>query len=315
MSFADLKKKSSSNLQFLQKELEKTVSNKNVDERFWKPEVDTSGNGYAVIRFLPAPEGETVPWAKVYSHAFQGPGGWYIENSLTTLGDKDPVGEVNRRLWNSGSDVDKDTARKQKRKLSYYSNIVVVKDPKHPENEGKVFLYKYGKKIHDKILAAMQPEFQDETPVNVFDLWEGANFKLKIKKVAGFWNYDSSEFDSVAALSSDDSELETIWKQEHSLEAFTARDQFKSYEDLEKRLNLVLGAAPRPSAPSVDSEEYEPTNSPEWSSGGFNDSDINPAPSAFRQQMSAPAKSPVKKEAVVEDDDALSYFASLAADD
>tara|TARA_B100000035_G_scaffold208608_1_gene178412 strand:- start:458 stop:1405 length:948 start_codon:yes stop_codon:yes gene_type:complete len=315
MSFADLKKKSSSNLQFLQKELEKTVSNKNVDERFWKPEVDTSGNGYAVIRFLPAPEGETVPWAKVYSHAFQGPGGWYIENSLTTLGDKDPVGEVNRRLWNSGSDVDKDTARKQKRKLSYYSNIVVVKDPKHPENEGKVFLYKYGKKIHDKILAAMQPEFQDETPVNVFDLWEGANFKLKIKKVAGFWNYDSSEFDSVAALSSDDSELETIWKQEHSLEAFTAREQFKSYEDLEKRLNLVLGAAPRPSAPSVDSEEYEPTNSPEWSSGGFNDSDINPAPSAFRQQMSAPAKSPVKKEAVVEDDDALSYFASLAADD
>tara|TARA_B100002019_G_scaffold92439_2_gene79732 strand:- start:9809 stop:10756 length:948 start_codon:yes stop_codon:yes gene_type:complete len=315
MSFADLKKKSSSNLQFLQKELEKTVSNKNVDDRFWKPEVDTSGNGYAVIRFLPAPEGETVPWAKVYSHAFQGPGGWYIENSLTTLGDKDPVGEVNRRLWNSGSDVDKDTARKQKRKLSYYSNIVVVKDPKHPENEGKVFLYKYGKKIHDKILAAMQPEFQDETPVNVFDLWEGANFKLKIKKVAGFWNYDSSEFDSVAALSSDDSELETIWKQEHSLEAFTAREQFKSYEDLEKRLNLVLGAAPRPSAPSVDSEEYEPTNSPEWSSGGFNDADINPAPSSFRQQMSAPAQSPVKKEAVVEDDDALSYFASLAADD
>ncbi len=310
MSFADLKKKSSSNLQFLQKELEKTVSNKNVDDRFWKPEVDTSGNGYAVIRFLPAPEGETVPWAKVYSHAFQGPGGWYIENSLTTLGDKDPVGEVNRRLWNSGSDVDKDTARKQKRKLSYYSNIVVVKDPKHPENEGKVFLYKYGKKIHDKILAAMQPEFQDETPVNVFDLWEGANFKLKIKKVAGFWNYDSSEFDSVAALSSDDSELETIWKSEHSLEAFTARDQFKSYEDLEKRLNLVLGAAPRPSAPSVDSEEYEPVTA----TGGFNDADVTPQ-SSFRQQMSAPAQSPVKKEAVVEDDDALSYFASLAADD
>ena len=144
MSFADLKKKSQSNLQFLQKELEKTVSNKQVDERFWKPEVDASGNGYAVIRFLPAPDGETVPWAKVYSHAFQGPGGWYIENSLTTLGDKDPVGEINRRLWNSGDDADKDTARRQKRKLSYYSNIQVIKDPKHPENEGKVFLYKYG---------------------------------------------------------------------------------------------------------------------------------------------------------------------------
>ena len=298
MSFAELKKKSQSNLSFLQKELEKTVSNKQVDERFWKPEVDASGNGYAVIRFLPAPDGETVPWAKVYSHAFQGPGGWYIENSLTTIGDKDPVGEVNRRLWNSGEDADKDTARKQKRKLSYYSNIYVVKDPKHPENEGKVFLYKYGKKIHDKILAAMQPEFQDETPINVFDLWEGANFKLKIKKVAGFWNYDSSEFDSISALSADDTELEATWKSEHSLEAFTAADQFKSYEDLEKRLNLVLGSAPRPTAQSVDSEEYEPVATPQ---------------SDFRAKMSSPT--PVKQEAVVEDDDALSYFASLASDD
>ena len=298
MSFADLKKKSSNNLQFLQKELEKTVSNKQVDERFWKPEVDASGNGYAVIRFLPAPDGETVPWAKVYSHAFQGPGGWYIENSRTTLGEKDPVGEVNRQHWNAGTEEGKDVARRQKRKLSYYSNIQVIKDPKHPENEGKVFLYKYGKKIHDKLLAAMQPEFQDETPVNVFDLWEGANFKLKIKKVAGFWNYDSSEFDSVSALSADDSELEATWKSEHSLEAFVARDQFKSYEDLEKRLNLVLGSAPRPTAPSVDSEEFEPVAAQ--------------AQSSFRDKMSAP---PVKKEAVVEDDDALSYFASLASDD
>ena len=291
MSFAELKKKSQSNLSFLQKELEKTVSNKQVDERFWKPEVDASGNGYAVIRFLPAPDGETVPWAKVYSHAFQGPGGWYIENSLTTIGDKDPVGEVNRRLWNSGEDADKDTARKQKRKLSYYSNIYVVKDPKHPENEGKVFLYKYGKKIHDKILAAMQPEFQDETPVNVFDLWEGANFKLKIKKVAGYWNYDSSEFDSVSALSSDDSELETTWKSQHSLEAFTSKDQFKSYEDLERRLNLVLAIGQRPVAPTVDDEEYEVV--------------APPTPVAA-------APTPVKEESIVEDDDALSYFARLA---
>ena len=297
MPFADLKKKS--NLSFLQKELEKTVSGRQVDERFWKPEVDASGNGYAVIRFLPAPEGETVPWAKVYSHAFQGPGGWYIENSLTTLGDKDPVGEVNRRLWNDGTEEGKDVARRQKRKLSYYSNIQVIKDPKHPENEGKTFLYKYGKKIHDKILAAMQPEFQDETPVNVFDLWEGANFKLKIKKVAGFWNYDSSEFDSVSALSSDDTELEATWKQEHSLEAFVARDQFKSYEDLEKRLQLVLGSAPRATVPTVGDELEDESEG------------RGPAPSSFRQQMSAP----VKKEAVVEDDDALSYFASLASDD
>jgi len=287
MSFAELKKKSQSNLSFLQKELEKTVSNKQVDERFWKPEVDASGNGYAVIRFLPAPDGETVPWAKVYSHAFQGPGGWYIENSLTTIGDKDPVGEVNRRLWNSGEDADKDTARKQKRKLSYYSNIYVVKDPKHPENEGKVFLYKYGKKIHDKILAAMQPEFQDETPVNVFDLWEGANFKLKIKKVAGFWNYDSSEFDSISALSADDTELETTWKSEHSLEAFTSADQFKSYEDLKLRLETTLkGNYSKPVDEEVFEEEAE-----------------TPTPVATTAPSAAP------------ETDTLSYFAQLAQDD
>ncbi len=298
MSFATLKKKSGNNLEFLQKELEKSASGRQVDDRFWKPEVDASGNGYAVIRFLPAPEGETVPWAKVYSHAFQGPGGWYIENSLTTINEKDPVGEVNRGLWNTGDDADKDTARRQKRKLSYYSNILVVKDPKHPENEGKTFLYKYGKKIHDKILAAMQPEFQDETPVNVFDFWEGANFKLKIKKVAGFWNYDSSEFDSVSALSSDDTELEAIWNKEHSLEAFVAKDQFKSYEELQNRLNLVLGLNKRPApAPTVDSEEYEPVAAP-------------PAQSSFRQKVTA--NIPVKEESIVEDDDALSYFRQLA---
>ena len=298
MSFADLKRKSRNNFDFLQKELEKSSSGKQVDERFWKPEVDATGNGYAVIRFLPAPEGETIPWAKLYSHAFQGIGGWYIENSLTTINEKDPGGEGNRRLWNSGDDADKDTARKQKRKLSYYSNILVVKDPKHPENEGKTFLYKYGKKIHDKILAAMQPEFQDEEPVNVFDLWEGANFKLKIKQVAGFWNYDSSEFDNVSAVSTDDSELEAVWKKEYSLEAFTSKDQFKSYEELENRLNLVLGIGQRPvTRPSVDSEEFEPVVPP------------------TRQPVSVGAPTPVKKEAVVDDDDALSYFASLANDD
>ena len=302
MSFKDLKKQSSlgSLTSKLVKEVEKmnNTGSGGADDRLWKPEMDKSGNGYAVIRFLPAPDGEDLPWVKLFSHAFQGPGGWYIENSLTTLNEKDPVGEVNRRLWNSGSDEDKETARKQKRKLSYYSNILVVKDPKHPENEGKVFLYKYGKKIHDKILAAMQPEFQDEEPVNVFDLWEGANFKLKIKKVAGYWNYDSSEFDSVSALSADDDELEATWKSEHSLEAFTAKDQFKSYEDLERRLNMVLGISqrPAPTRPSVDDEEYEPV----VATGGFNDADITSTPS------------PVKEEAIVEDDDALSYFAKLA---
>ncbi len=300
MSFADLKRKSQNNFQFLQKELEKSSTEKSgADERLWKPELDASGNGYAVIRFLPAPEGETVPWAKVYSHAFQGPGGWFIENCLTTKGDKCPVCVHNNGLWNSGVESDKDVARKQKRKLSYYSNIYVVKDPKNPENEGKVFLYRYGKKIFDKIMAAMQPEFQDETPVNPFDLWEGANFKLKIKTVAGYWNYDSSEFDRVAALSADDDELEATWKQAYSLEEYTADGQFKGYEELDSRLNAVLNVAPRVAAVQQEEEETP------VATGGFNDSDITPQ-SSFREKMSANTS---------DDDDALSYFAALANDD
>ena len=300
MSFSDLKRKSNTSFEFLQKELEKSSTNSSADERFWKPELDASGNGYAVIRFLPQPEGESLPWAKLYSHAFQGPGGWFIENSLTTLGQQDPVSVYNNKLWNSGTESDKEVARKQKRKLSYYSNIYVVRDPKNPENEGKVFLYRYGKKIFDKIMAAMKPEFQDETPVNPFDLWEGADFKLKIKTVAGFWNYDSSEFAVSAALKTDDEELETIYKSEHSLESFTAPSEFKTYEALESRLNLVLGISSAPQRPNigVDNEEYEPQPV---------------AQSPFRERMSAPAE-PAPAGGAESDDDALSYFARLAED-
>ena len=222
---------------------------------------------------------------RLYAHAFQGPGGWFIENSLTTLGQNDPVSAANNQLWNSGVESDKDIARQRKRKLSYYSNIFVVSDPKHPENEGKVFLYKYGKKIHDKILAAMQPEFQDETPINVFDFWEGANFKLKIKTVAGFWNYDSSEFAAPAALSTDDEEMETIWKTAYSLEAFTAPDQFKTYEALQSRLNAVLNTAPAVRQEQAN-EEYEPVP-------------------VVDRVPSTPTSTP-------EEDDALSYFQKLA---
>ena len=211
-----------------------------VDERLWKPELDKSGNGYAVIRFLPSVEGEDMPWAKGWNHAFQGPTGqWYIENSLTTVGQKDPVSEHNTKLWNTGLETDKETARKQKRKLQYFSNIYVVSDSKHPENEGKVFLYRYGKKIFDKLMAAMQPEFEDETPINPFDFWEGANFKLKIRKVDGFWNYDKSEFEAPSALG-DDSVIEGIWKKQYALKEFTASTNFKSYEELKTRLDAVL---------------------------------------------------------------------------
>ena len=211
-----------------------------VDERLWKPELDKSGNGYAVIRFLPSVEGEDMPWAKVWNHAFQGPTGqWYIENSLTTVGQKDPVSEHNTKLWNTGLESDKETARKQKRKLQYFSNIYVVSDSKHPENEGKVFLYRYGKKIFDKLMAAMQPEFEDETPINPFDFWKGANFKLKIRKVDGYWNYDKSEFETPSALG-DDSMIEGVWKKQYALKEFTASTNFKSYEELKTRLDAVL---------------------------------------------------------------------------
>ena len=187
-----------------------------VDERLWKPELDKSGNGYAVIRFLPSPEGEDLPWAKVWNHAFQGPTGqWYIENSLTTIGQKDPVSEYNSKLWNSGVESDKEIARKQKRKLQYFSNILVVSDPKHPENEGKVMLFRYGKKIFDKMMEAMQPAFEDETPINPFDFWEGAEFKLKIRKVDGFWNYDKSEFSAPSPIADDESKIESIWKSQY----------------------------------------------------------------------------------------------------
>jgi hypothetical protein len=213
-----------------------------VDERLWKPELDKSGNGYAVIRFLPSPEGEdSMPWAKLWNHAFQGPTGkWFIENSLTTLNQKDPVSEYNSSLWNSGVESDKEIARRQKRKLQYYSNIYVVSDPQHPEHEGKVFLFRYGKKIFDKLMEALQPQFEDETPVNPFDFWEGANFKLKIRKVDGYWNYDKSEFESPSKLNEDDAILDKIYKSEYSLSEFTAPSNFKTYDELKSRLDDVL---------------------------------------------------------------------------
>ena len=294
MSFADLKRKSQANFDFLQKELTKSTKEGGADERLWKPRLDNTGNGYAVIRFLPAPDGESLPWAKVYSHAFQGTGGWLIDNCLTTNGDQCPVCASNNKLWNSGNDSDKEIARARKRKLSYYSNIYVVTDPSNPDNEGKVFLYKYGKKIHDKVLAAMQPEFQDETPVNVFDFWEGANFKLKIKTVAGYWNYDSSEFAAPGAISADDDEMEGLWKQAYSLEAFTNADKFKTYPELENRLNMVLGQ--EASRAQVQEEDYDLAPPVATSSPDFNAPDITSGGST-------------------EDDDALSYFAKLAAED
>ena len=318
MSFASLKKASSKGDTFakLTREIDKLnqpAAGSSADERFWKPELDKSGNGYAVIRFLPAPDGEEMPWAKVWSHAFKGPGGqWYIENSLTTLGKDDPVGELNRELWNSGRDSDKEIARAQKRKLSYYANIYVVQDPAHPENEGRVFLYKFGKKIFDKLTEAMQPAFADETPIDPFNFWGGADFKLKIRKVEGYWNYDKSEFASAGTLGNfDDDKLEAIWNQAYSLSDFEDSKNFKSYEQLKARLDLVLGKTAPAARPVDESLEDESEGR-----GSFNDPDITPSNQPdwgaevkdFREK--AVAASPVEDE-----DDTLSYFAKLAEED
>ena len=243
MSLAQMKKQNSLDklLGAAQSETQPQEKKSYVDERIWKPELDKTGNGYAVIRFLPAVSGEDMPWAKLWNHAFQGPTGqWYIENSLTTLGQNDPVSEMNSAYWNSGVESDKEIARRQKRKLQYYANIYVVKDPKHPEHEGKVFLYRFGKKIFDKIMESMQPAFDDEIAVNPFDFWKGANFRLKIRKVDGYWNYDKSEFEVPSALFDDDDEIEKVWKKQYALKEHTATTNFKSYDELKTRLNMVL---------------------------------------------------------------------------
>ena len=245
MSFAEMKKRSKTNLSSLIKETEK-ISNPNsnfgdADDRYWRPELDKSGNGYAIIRFLPAPDGEDLPWARIWNHGFQGPGGWYIENSLTTIGQKDPVSEHNSQLWNSGIEANKEVARKQKRRLNYTSNIYIIKDPANPQNEGEVKLFRYGKKIFDKINDLMNPEFEDESPVNPFDLWEGANFKMKIRKVEGYSNYDKSEFDTPSALLEDDERMEEIWNSQFSLKELVSADKFKSYDELKENLDRVLG--------------------------------------------------------------------------
>lgn len=260
MSFKDLKKNSTSMATKLQEELEKSnKTNDYKDDRFWRPTLDSASNGYAVIRFLPAVEGEDIPWVKLYSHAFKGKGGWFIHNCPTTLGEKCPVCEGNNELWNSGTESDKRIARDRKRKLTYISNILVVEDPAAPQNKGKVFLFKYGKKIFEKIQEQMNPEFQDESAVNPFDFWKGANFKLKVRKVDGYVNYDKSEFSAAAELfDGDDAKLEALWKKQYALKEFINPKEFKSYPELKTKLVDALGGDVRAMGDTEETIEDEP---------------------------------------------------------
>ncbi len=260
-SFKDLKKNRMSNLESLSKQVEKLAEKPSYeDDRIWKCERDKSGNGYAVIRFLPASNNEDVPWVQLWSHGFKGPGGWYIENSLTTLGKDDPVSKANTALWNSGIESDKNIARDRKRKLSYYSNILVLEDSANAENEGKVFLFRYGKKIFEKITSVMNPEFKDETPLNPFDFWAGANFKIKIRQVDGYANYDKSEFATPSALyEGNDAKCEEVWKQQYLLKEFVSPDNFKSYQELEARFNTVIAHQGEEYTGNVEEAAEQPT--------------------------------------------------------
>lgn len=300
VDFAKLKANSGKkSLEDLNAKITKVAGNqesKSGDDRFWYPSVDKAGNGYAVIRFLPAPQNEDVPFVRVFDHGFQGPGGWYIEKSLTTLNKPDPLSEYNSKLWNSGIEANKEIARKQKRRLHFISNIYIVHDSNNPENEGKVFLFKYGKKIFDKLNEAMNPQFADEEAINPFDLWAGANFKLKIRNVEGYRNYDKSEFDKQKPLLSDDDELETIWKSEHSLQEFLDPKNFKSYEELKERLNKVLSEDSFLTGANKAEDEDIPWNEA-------------PAP----KQKAAPAPKIAESNDFEDDDDgALDYFKKLA---
>ena len=309
MSLSTLKKSNSLDKLLGAVEKENTPQEKKsyVDERLWKPVLDKTGNGYAVIRFLPAKEGEDLPWAKIWNHAFQGPTGqWYIENSLTTLGQKDPVSELNTSHWNSGVESDKEIARKQKRKLQYFSNIYVVSDSKHPENEGKVFLFRFGKKIFDKIMETMQPAFEDEVAVNPFDFWKGANFKLKIRKVDGYWNYDKSEFEAPSAIFDNDDAIEEVWKKQYSLAEFTAPTNFKSYDELKTRMNMVLAGTTRVGNVTTLMED-EPVATP------VVDTKEEPAVT-ITATSNNPAVTITAGHKEDDSDDSLDYFQKLAAD-
>jgi len=301
MSFANLKRNSSTSFDKINKEMEKLSQKGNYssdDDKYWKPTVDAAGNGYAVIRFLPQINEEDMPWVMVWDHGFQGPGGWYIEKSLTTLGKDDPVSAYNSKLWNSTQDdghPNRKKAREQKRRLAYYSNIFVVSDPKNPENEGKVLMYKYGKKIFDKIKDVMHPEFEDEEPVNPFDMWNGANFKIKIRQVDGWRNYDKSEFDEQSALNEDDSVLEDIYGQMHNIQNLIDPTNFKSYDALKQKMHKVLGENVL-DAETKDKLQEEQTVQAETKS--------EPTPSATATSAASDS-----------DDDDLEFFKNFATDD
>ena len=286
------------------------------DNRFWKMEVDKAGNGTATIRFLTRTvkiiDGKDVvdelPWTRVFNHGFQGPTGrWFIEDCPTTIGQPCPACEQNGVLWNSGIEADKEVARKQKRKLSYVANVYIVSDPKHPENEGKVFLFKFGKKIFDKIMDKARPTFEDEDPVNVFDLWTGADFKLRQRKVEGYPNYDQSVFLEPSPIAESEEEILAIVNQQYLLKDFTDPSKFKSYDELSKKLETVLnGKASNPVRDAVEDEDDIPQVRQERPVASESKKVSNTKVSVARSEPDLSGD---------DDDDTMQYFRNLVNDD
>ena len=301
MSFSDYLKNRESAMTTMVENMKKdTFTEAKSDDNVWKPKMGSDNTGYAVVRFLPGKDVSKTPWVKVFDHGFQGPSGkWYIENSLTTIGQKDPVSEYNSKLWNNGTESGKEQARKQKRRTSYYANVLVIKDPANPQNEGKVMLYKFGQKIFDKVMTAMQPEFDDEDPVNPFDLFEGANFRIKIKMVGGYWNYDSSDFEKPKALSEDESKLEAIFNSQYDVHDLISADKFKSYDELSKKLNEVLGEGPSSQDRQTEIDNARVQTS-EFDEVFDSKKESKPIPTASNTST--------------DDDDLEDYFKSLASD-
>jgi hypothetical protein len=291
-NFQDYLKNRSSVFDTMTASIKKEVNGEKTygDDRIWKPKMGQDGTGYAVVRFLPGTDSNKTPWVKIFDHAFQGPSGkWYIENSLTTIGQKDPISEYNSKLWNSGIESNKDVARKQKRRTSYYANVLVIKDPSDPASEGKVKIFKFGQKIFEKIMTALQPEFADDAALNPFDLFEGANFRIKLKTVAGYWNYDASDFERPSPLSEDESKLESIFNAQHDIHDLVSPDKFKTYDELTEKMNSVLNDG---------STSYDA-----------------PVQKAAPQAVAKPAPAAVTAAtSSSEDDDLESYFKSLAND-
>ncbi len=285
---------------------EQTKTDNRNDERFWQPTRDKAGNGYAVVRFLPGDAEAPTPWVRYWDHFFKGPTGqWYVEKSLTSIGQADPLSESNSKLWNEdGSEEAKRIVRERKRNLRYIANVLIVSDPSAPENEGQVKLYRFGKKIFDKIMDSMQPQFPDEAPVNPFDMWQGADFTIKIRKVEGYPNYDASSFKSPAQIAGDDDQLEAIYNKQHDCTEWTDPKNFKTYDELKSRLALVLGeSAPRTVRENVSLDTATPYVAPQAST---------PAAAA---PMAAPAPMATAENTALDEDDTMSYFAKLAADD